>query len=393
MNLLNSRDRMIKTINLEDSDKIPCCFMSFSALRKRVNEDRFNLSEEELKMGLDTILFIPKASRGERPEHPDLRGLPIHFHSDVKTENRVLQKNGESVLEKIYSTPDGSLTTAVKLSDDWPHGNHIPFIDDYQIPRTIKPLVTCIEDLKILEKYFLLPPNQQEIKSFKEEYKKARTFADKQNVLLAGGWGVGLDMGFWLCGMQDLMMMMIEQPELVKELLKIIHNWNMKRMEVVLSEGVDLYIRRAWYEGCEFVMPDFYEEAIMPYIKTEAELAHKYGAKFGYICTSGQIPLLDSYLKSGIDVLIGIDPVQGLNTDMEIIKNKIGHKICLWGGVSAAITVERGSEMDIRDAVQKAIKILGPKGFILSPVDNITIDEPQIWENVKIFIDEWQQFS
>jgi uroporphyrinogen-III decarboxylase len=198
-------------------------------------------------------------------------------------------------------------------------------------------------------------------------------------------------MAFWLCGMQDLMYKMIEEPEFVKELLTAIHEWNLTRMVPVLSEGVDLYIRRAWYEGCDFITPEFYKEAILPQLKSEAELAHEYSARFGYICSSGHIPMLEAYLESGIDVLIGVDPVQGTHTDMKVLKEKIGHKICLWGGVSAAITVERGSEKEIREAVRKAIKTLGPKGFILSPIDNITIDDPKTWHNIDIFIDEWKK--
>ena len=68
----NSRESLINALGMKDNDRIPCCFMSFSALRKRFNEDRYDLSTEELKMGLDPMLFIPSVSRSERPEHPDL---------------------------------------------------------------------------------------------------------------------------------------------------------------------------------------------------------------------------------------------------------------------------------------------------------------------------------
>jgi uroporphyrinogen-III decarboxylase len=244
----------------------------------------------------------------------------------------------------------------------------------------------------LLKKYFLMPPSHEEIENFKKEHKKAKSFVDEYKVLLTGGWGVGLDMTFWLCGMTEIMFKILEDPDFVKDLLNIIHEWNKKRMVVVLSEGVDLYIRRAWYEGCDFVIPEFFEEAILPHLKSEADLAHQHGARFGYICTSGQVPLLDAYLQSGIDVLIGVDPVQGTHTDMEMLKRKIGHKICLWGGISAAITVERGSEKEIREAVQKAVKILGPAGFVLSPIDNITVDNPLTWKNIGIFIDEWKKW-
>jgi len=40
--------------------------------------------------------------------------------------------------------------------------------------------------------------------------------------------------------------------------------------------------------------------------------------------------------------------------------------------------------------VDKAISSLDPDGFILSPVDNITIDKPLTWRNIDILIDEWR---
>jgi hypothetical protein len=367
--------------------------MSFSALRNRFNEDRQAALIEEKKMGLDPMLFIPQASRKIRPLHPDLRGLPVHLHPDVKTEHWITKSNGRSVLNKKYTSPDGTLETAVNLSDDWPHGNVIPFIDDYQVPRALKPLVTCSKDLEILRKYFLLPPSEKDIREFKNEYKESVEFINHQDALLTGGWGVGMDMAFWLCGMQELMFKVLNDAGFVRELLRIIHEWNKSRMITVLSEGVDLYLRRSWYEGCDFVTPEFLEDTILPLLKSEAGLVHQHGAKFGYICSSGHIPMLDAYLESGIDVLVGLDPVQGTHTDMSFIKKKIGHRICLWGGVSGAITVERGSEKEIREAVRSAVETLGRKGFILSPVDNITIDDPRTWENVRIFIDEWQKCS
>jgi uroporphyrinogen decarboxylase len=214
---------------------------------------------------------------------------------------------------------------------------------------------------------------------------------EAHGVLLAGGWGIGMDMANWLCGMQNLMLMMMEQPAFVADLLEMIHVWNKRRMEVVLSAPVDLYIRRAWYEGCDFVMPGFFRDAILPRLKAEVDLAHEHGAKFGYICSSGTRPMLDFYLEAGIDVLIGVDPVQGTHTDMPLLKQKLGGRVCLWGGVSGAVTVELGTEQEVRTAVRGAIQTLGPDGFILSPVDNITVDAPLTWQNVDIFVDEWRR--
>ena len=391
MQELTSRERMLRAISHQETDYIPCCFMSFTALRRRVKEDMFALAEAERAMGLDSMLFVPVAPRPQRLDHPDLRGLPVRFRPEVKVrEWREKGAAGFDTLRKEYHTPVGVLTTGVQLSEDWPHGDHIPFVDDYQVPRATKHLIAEPEDLRALE-YLLTPPSDEDAERFRREAGTARAFTAKHGVLLAGGWGVGMDFLNWLRGMQSLMMLAVDQPDMVSRLLEMVHAWNKRRMELVLSAPVDLFIRRAWYEGCDFVTRPFFRDEILPRLKAEVDLAHARGAKFGYICSSGLNPMLDFYLESGIDVLIGIDPVQGTQTDMPLLRQKLGGKVCLWGGVSGAVTVEMGAEEEVRAAVRQAIQTLGPGGFVLSPVDNITIDEPKTWRNIDVFIDEWRK--
>jgi uroporphyrinogen-III decarboxylase len=388
---LDSRQRLLHAIHFQEVDRPPCCFMSFAVLRKRVNDDWFALARAEHDLGIDPMLFIPSLPRSQRPDHPDLRGLPVRFHPQVKV--REWKENGlmgTDFLRKEYLTPAGVLSTHIRISDDWPHGDHIPFVDDFQVPRMQKPLIGKAKNLESL-RFLLQPPHPEDIAAYQKENARAQVFIKEVPVLLAGGWGVGMDMANWLCGMQDLMTLMLEQPEFVDELLEMIHQWNRQRMEVILASPIDLYIRRAWYEGCDFVTPRFFQRSILPRLKAEVSLAHAHGVKFGYICSSGTKPMLDYYLDAGIDVLIGIDPIQGTHTDMQLMKTKLGQRVCLWGGVSAAVTVEQGSEAEIRSAVQHAIQTLGPQGMVLSPIDNITIDSPRTWENIQVFIDEWRK--
>jgi uroporphyrinogen-III decarboxylase len=389
----NSRLRLLSAILLKEVDRTPCCIMSFAALRKRQHDDWYAVAKAEADMGLDPMLFIPSLPRAERLDHPDLRGLPVRFHPEVRCrEWKEKSVMDAEIIFKEYVTPAGKLSTHIRITEDWPHGDHIPFIDDYQVPRHLKALVTGPEDLKAL-RYLLQPPHPDDIAAYQKEAGRAHQFIQDTPALLAGGWGVGMDMANWLCGMQDLMALVIEQPDFVDELLQMIHEWNVQRMQVVLSAPVDLFIRRAWYEGCDFVTPRFYRRSILPRLKAEVDLAHACGAKFGYICSSGTTPMLDFYLEAGIDVLIGIDPVQGTHTNLPLMKEKLGKRVCLWGGVSAAVTLERGSEEEVRTAVRHARQVLGPSGFILSPVDNITIDEPLTWQNLQVFIDEWQKLD
>ena len=110
------------------------------------------------------------------------------------------------MLHKEYHTPAGTLTTLVRKTDDWPHGNFVPLIDDYQIPRAIKPLISGAGDLHVL-RTMLLPPHAEDVAAFRREVERARAFRDAQRRALAGGWGVGADMVGWLCGLQNMMLL------------------------------------------------------------------------------------------------------------------------------------------------------------------------------------------
>ncbi len=107
--------------------------------------------------------------------------------------------------------------------------------------------------------------------------------------------------------------------------------------------------------------------------------------------TSGQMPLLDYFLKSGMDTLIGVDPVQGKGADLKLLREKLGGKICLWGGVNRHLTIDRGTEREVEEAVEESISILGPNGFILSIVDGIGDCSEHAWNNVKTMIKAWKR--
>jgi len=208
-------------------------------------------------------------------------------------------------------------------------------------------------------------------------------------LLTAGGWGVGADLIGWVYGLENMIYASYDRPDFLQELLQIIKAWNHHRMKAVLDAGVDLYIKRAWYENCDFWSPRSWRRFIYPILKEDVELAHSYGAKFGYLITSSAMPLLEGIAECGVDVLIGVDPMKW---DLATTKQKLQGKVCLWGGVNGHLTVERGAPEGIRLEVQRAMDILAPGGgFILSPVDNIREDTPQIRENVQALIDEWER--
>jgi len=102
--------------------------------------------------------------------------------------------------------------------------------------------------------------------------------------------------------------------------------------------------------------------------------------------------LIPSLIRAGVDVLIGVDPVQGKGMDLARVKELARGKLCLWGGVNGFITIGRGSADDVTREVDTAFDVLAPSGgFILSPVDNVRDDDDRARGNVSAMIRAWRR--
>jgi hypothetical protein len=99
------------------------------------------------------------------------------------------------------------------------------------------------------------------------------------------------------------------------------------------------------------------------------------------------------FIEAGINVLIGVDPSAVAQNNLPLMRKKLRGKVCIWGGVDAAHTLELGTPGEVQSATEQAMRQLGPDGFILSPVDNITVDSPNTWSNLNVMIETWQKLS
>ncbi len=388
---LSSRQRMLAALRRQEPDHTPCSFMIYGALKGQCR-DYAEFIERQVAMGLDAFVQLPVRPPVVVNDYYNLHGLPVSYEPRVTIREWIEHPAGEAwpIMVKEYHTPAGILRAEVCQTEDWRWGNHVPFLDDYIVPRSRKFLVTQPEDLAAL-RYLLVPPTPEEIAAFRAESQPALVQARRHDLLVAGGWGVGADLIGWVFGLENMMYASYDQPGFLHDFLELIADWNRRRMEVVLDIGIDLYIKRAWYENCDFWTPRTWREFIYPHLKDDVALAHERGVLFGYIITSNCMPLLDMFAEIGIDVLIGVDPQEW---DLAETKWKLGGKACLWGGVNGHLTVEQGQPEDVREAVRRAMAELAPGGgFILSPVDNVREDTPRSRRNVAALIDEWRRLT
>jgi hypothetical protein len=385
---ITSRQRMLAALNCQPVDHTPCAFMMFKGLKNGC-QDELEFYQRQLEMGLDVVVDLPPRPPSVVNDHYNLHGLPVCHHPSVEIKAWIEGTTCENplVMVKEYHTPAGILRAEVRQTDDWRWGNHVPFLDDFIIPRSQKFLVTEPKDLAAL-RFLLVPPTKHEIAEFHRQSRGNRQFAEKNELLISGGWGVGADMIGWLCGLENMVFMAHDQPQFLSALLGIISEWNQARMQTVLGSGVDLYIKRAWYENCDFWTPTTWKQFIQPILISDAALAHAAGAKFGYLITSNAMPLIDMIVEAGVDVLIGVDPK---TYNLHVLAEKTKGKMCLWGGVNGHLTVERGTPEEVSQEIRQTMEILAPnKGFILSPVDNVRDFDDAIRRNVRTLIQQWK---
>jgi hypothetical protein len=357
---------------------------------KSTCKDYLEFIQKQIDLGLDTFVQLPPRPPVVINDSYNLHGLPVNYHPSVQIEEWKEYPENEQypVLFKEYHTPSGTLRSEVYRDDEWPWGDHVPFLDDYIETRSRKYLLTDSDDLPAL-RYLLRPPTQFEIDDFQSESMPIQDFACKHELLVAGGWGVGADLIGWVFGLENMIYASFDAPEFLNELLAIITKWNHARMKVVLSAGIDLYIKRAWYENCDFWSPKTYKKYILPILAADVKMAHERGAKFGYLITSNCMPLLDYFVEAGVDVLIGVDPH---HWDLAETKKKLAGMVCLWGGVNGNVTVELGEPQQVGCEVRHAMGVLSPGGgFILSPVDNVRDYTARSRVNVGALIKEWEK--
>jgi len=354
--------------------------------------------ESQLEMGLDPYVHVGHLRHSL---HPAAR----------QSEWIERDREGKHFCRRI-DTPAGPLTARVRQVDGWPSEGNFPVFNDWLVARSEEVLVKPEQDLEKLT-YFFGPFRDEDIDRLRRSAAAARQLADEHGLMLLGGWmgaiepgmrpenrgnsdgGVmGCDCMAWLSGYQDVMVLSVTRPDVIKEYARIIHQWNMRQIQIYLEvTDCDLIWRRAWYETTDFWTPRAYREIIAPTIAAEARLVHQAGRKYGYIITSAFMPLLDDIVAAGVDVLVGLDPAQGKDADFSTVKSKCAEGgTAIWGGVSGALTVELGTAEQTRAAVVEALDALGPGGgFILSPVDNVREDTPNAWNNTRVFIETWKR--
>ncbi len=196
----------------------------------------------------------------------------------------------------------------------------------------------------------------------------------------------------YLMGMANLLMAIITEPELVRQLVEMSVTINLELGKEVAARGVKIVYTGDDYASNKTTLmsPDHFREYFYPGLKRVVQGFKELGL---YVIkhTDGNIwPILDMIIDSGIDCLDPIDPLGGM--DLGEVKAVYGQRVALKGNVDCASLLTFGTTSEVIEATRAALRKGMPGGgYILSSSNSIHSSVKP--ENYAAMVDTLQEFG
>ena len=348
-------------------------------------EDDFKRALAWKSLGADDILDV---------------SVPWSMHAEVSWKDSVIPTGGDGgdgqypVMVREYNTPGGKISHAVRQTgkepDGWPvQPLHVPVIEDYNIPRAKKHLISEISEIDKL-KYLYCSPDESQKHWYYRRMELIRKFSAEHGFFVQAWTAFGMDAVVWFTGVEGAVSMSMTEPESFRKLVALIEATDYARTELaVMSPGIDMVCQRGWYSSTDFWSPELFRTYVLPGVVRLASLAHRHGKKFAYVMTTGVETLGPLLADAGVDLLYFVDPVQD---GIPLIRaaELFGNRMTMVGGINS-VNLISDNPGKIRADVKAAIDILGPTNrFILHPVDAVFPDTP--WRSLDAVIQAWKEF-
>jgi hypothetical protein len=323
--------------------------------------------------------------------------VPWSCHPEVTWTDSILpaeSENASPIAERTYLTPAGELKHAVRLTGEEPapgwvvQPRTVPLFEDFNIPRGVRHAVSSPDHIAAI-RYLYQGPDDRARFWFQERMQQVRAFAAEYQVAVQVWSAFGMDGVVWLSGVQNAVLLAMENPVEFGALVDSVFAADYARTELALvTPGVDIIVQRGWYSSTDFWSPRLFDRYVVPHLVELAHLTHGHGKKLAYVMTTGVEKLGPRLAEAGVDLLYFVDPVQD-RLSLDWARQHLSDHMTLAGGVNA-LTLGSGNAQLIRQEARHALETLGPtRRFILHPLDAIFPDTP--WEGMETLIQAWKE--
>ncbi len=386
MGNFTSRERVLKTLNHEEPDRVPIDLggsIATGIMANALDHLRKYLGLENRPVKVYEVFQMLGEVEMDLVERFKIDVLPVEPKIQcfgLKIENYKPWKmwDGTEVLMpgqfKTEEDPEGNLLLHSEGDPLKPIEGVMPKNGFYfDIPSLSKYEINysppSLDDIK-KENHL----TNEELEFMAEKAENLRSTTDKALFLDQGKIGLRA-----VGSVFNFLTLLYSNKNYVKDLFKIRTETaldNLEKLKKYLGQNIDIICLDVTDYGIqdrEMFGPNIFEELFVPHLKVQNSWIHKNTNWKTFQHTCGSIPnLLPLLVETGLDIL---NPVQtsAKGMDPEWLKKNFGGKLTFWGGgVDTQKTLPFGNVEDIQKDVEERIKIFAPGGgFVFSSIHNI----------------------
>lgn len=355
---MDFRERVLKTLDVEEPDRVPTHIIGIDAnnvdkilgkrdvsdfelmaLMKEQDPEHYAEMLTEGLAALETEIFsrITEASWKLGLDATQIGIFPLIFRSDKEMTDpwgRIWEmRNNEGNVFPFYKK---GLITSPEVWEEWP-----------------KP------DIELLA---------EEAHKFASEIYK--NFKDKIYIMATDDF-IGIFESTWQgMGIVEFSKQIRKNPSYIKERFEFQTDLMCELIKAYFDAGLEVFVESGdlAYKSGTFMRPDDMRKLLLPCYRRMTKTAHNLGGKCILHSDGNLMEILDFIVDSGFDGLHSFDPVAGM--DLAKVKQQVGDKLCLLGNIDVSYVLSQGSQKEVEAAVREAIEIAGPGGgFMVSPTN------------------------
>lgn len=218
-----------------------------------------------------------------------------------------------------------------------------------------------------------------------------------QYAILGGEWSPFFHDAIDMLGMENMMILMYEEPEKVHLVLDHIVDFYLelsRRAFEAAGDAIDIF-----FIGNDFgsqtgplVGPELFRQFLAPQLKKLADLGHSFGHKVQLHCCGSFVPLIPMIIESGIDALQSLQPI---TPDMQpsALKARFGSRILFNGCIDSIKVLIDGTPALAEQKTKEVLSTMLPDcAYILSPSHDYLLEETPV-ENVLAMYDTARSFK
>ena len=384
---MNSRDRLLLSINHKQPDKVPIDLGSSTVTG--ISAIAYNNLKKYLKIERKTRVFdVVQQLANVDMEIIDLFGVDALDINRLSTENNdwyeVRLADGSKAEYPTWFRPtkandgswytmdeDGTVLSKMAAGAAFFDQMYFPYENGY--PEIFNNLKDSLKKISWVVHSHSSNLNATELRG---KLLKLKVSTNKA-VLMSGGVKL-LELGFFIRRMDKFLMDLLIDQEKVSEMLDILVDMHLEGLEKKCSTVGDIVDVIRFGDDLGMTSGPFmdlgtFRKLFKPRYKILCDFVKKHSNMKIFLHSCGSIKqFIPDLIEAGFDI---INPVQTNCYDMDLLtlKNEFGRDITFWGGgVDTASVINRATPQEVRKDVFTRCEILSKDGgFVFAPIHNI----------------------